>query len=43
MRLPTSKEIVSSPAFQNTVGTLGAWYLRLVWTTSTKLLDPPDI
>jgi len=43
VRLPTSKEIVSSPAFQNTVGTLGAWYLRLVWTTSTKLLDPPDI
>lgn len=43
MRLPSSRDIVSSPAFQNAVGTLGAWYLRLVWTTSSKLLDPPDI
>ena len=43
MRLPSSKEIASSPVFQNTVGTLGAWYLRLVWTTSSKVLDPPDI
>jgi lysophospholipid acyltransferase (LPLAT)-like uncharacterized protein len=43
VRLPSSRDIVSSPAFQNAVGTLGAWYLRLVWTTSSKLLDPPDI
>jgi lysophospholipid acyltransferase (LPLAT)-like uncharacterized protein len=43
VRLPSSKRIVSSPAFQTAVGTLGAWYLRLVWRTSSKLLDPPDI
>jgi lysophospholipid acyltransferase (LPLAT)-like uncharacterized protein len=43
VRLPSSKEIVSSPAFQNAVGTLGAWYLRFVWRTSSKLLEPPDI
>jgi lysophospholipid acyltransferase (LPLAT)-like uncharacterized protein len=41
--MPLGKTIVSSPAFQTAVGTLGAWYLRLVWTTSSKLLDPPDI
>ena len=41
--MPSAKQIVSSPAFQNAVGTLGAWYLRLVWRTSSKLLDPPDI
>jgi hypothetical protein len=41
--MPSAKQIVSSPAFQNAVGTLGAWYLRFVWRTSSKLLDPPDI
>jgi len=41
--MPSAKQIVSSPAFQNAVGTLGAWYLRFVWRSSTKLLDPPDI
>jgi lysophospholipid acyltransferase (LPLAT)-like uncharacterized protein len=41
--MPSAKQIVSSPAFQNAVGTMGAWYLRLVWRTSSKLLDPPDI
>jgi lysophospholipid acyltransferase (LPLAT)-like uncharacterized protein len=39
----SAKQIVSSPAFQNAVGTLGAWYLRFVWRSSSKLLDPPDI
>ena len=43
MRLPSSKDIVASPAFQTTVGTLGAWYLRFVWRTSSKTLEPPDI
>jgi len=43
VRLPTSKDLVSSPAFQVAVGTLGAWYLRLVWGTSSKVLEPPDI
>ena len=41
--MPSAKQIVSSPVFQNAVGTLGAWYLRFVWRTSSKLLDPPDI
>jgi lysophospholipid acyltransferase (LPLAT)-like uncharacterized protein len=43
VRLPLSREIASSPAFQRTVGTLGAWYLRLVWRTSTKVFEPADI
>ena len=41
--MPSAKQITSSPAFQNAVGTLGAWYLRFVWRTSSTLLDPPDI
>jgi lysophospholipid acyltransferase (LPLAT)-like uncharacterized protein len=43
VRLPSSKDIVASPAFQTTVGTLGAWYLRFVWRSSNKVLEPPDI
>ena len=43
MRLPSSREITSSPAVQRTIGTLGAWYLRLVWNTSTNVLEPADI
>ena len=43
MRLPSSREITSSPAVQQTVGTIGAWYLRFVWRTSTNVLEPPDI
>jgi lysophospholipid acyltransferase (LPLAT)-like uncharacterized protein len=43
VRLPTSKDIVAAPAFQNAVGTLGAWYLRLVWRSSSKVLEPSDI
>jgi hypothetical protein len=37
------KRIAASPAFQETVGTLGAWYLKLVWHTSRATLDPPTI
>jgi len=37
------KRIVSSSSFQETVGTLGAWYLRLVWQTSTVVLEPATI
>ncbi|MGN6572654.1 MAG: lysophospholipid acyltransferase family protein [Pseudolabrys sp.] len=43
MRLPSSREIASSRAVQQTVGTLGAWYLRFVWKTSTIVLEPGDI
>jgi hypothetical protein len=37
------KRIAASPAFQETVGTLGAWYLKLVWHTSRATLEPPTI
>jgi lysophospholipid acyltransferase (LPLAT)-like uncharacterized protein len=37
------KRIVASPAFQHTVGTAAAWYLKLAWRTSTKIYDPPDV
>ncbi|HEX3439351.1 MAG TPA: lysophospholipid acyltransferase family protein [Pseudolabrys sp.] len=37
------KRIAASPAFQETVGTLGAWYLKLVWHTSRVTLEPPTI
>ena len=43
MRLPSSREIASSRAVQQTVGTVGAWYLRFVWATSTQVLEPADI
>jgi lysophospholipid acyltransferase (LPLAT)-like uncharacterized protein len=43
VRLPSSREITSAPAVQRAVGTLGAWYLRLVWNTSTTVLEPADI
>ena len=32
-----------SPAFQETVGALGAWYLKLVWHTSRHILEPPTL
>lgn len=37
------KRIVASSAFQEAMGTLGAWYLRLVWHTSSVVFDPPTI
>ena len=43
MRLPSSRDIASSRAVQQTVGTLGAWYLRFVWATSTQVLEPANI
>jgi lysophospholipid acyltransferase (LPLAT)-like uncharacterized protein len=41
--MPFMKRIVASPAFQETVGAVGAWYLKLVWHTSRPTLDPPTI
>ncbi|HEX2538840.1 MAG TPA: lysophospholipid acyltransferase family protein [Pseudolabrys sp.] len=41
--MPSSREIASSRAVQQTVGTVGAWYLRFVWATSTQVLEPADI
>jgi lysophospholipid acyltransferase (LPLAT)-like uncharacterized protein len=38
-----AKTIVSSPAFIESVGTLGAWYLRFVWATNSKTFEPHDL
>jgi lysophospholipid acyltransferase (LPLAT)-like uncharacterized protein len=35
--------ITTSPALQEIVGTLGAWYLRAVWHSSRRTLEPTDI
>jgi lysophospholipid acyltransferase (LPLAT)-like uncharacterized protein len=37
------KRIVASPAFQRTVGTAAAWYLKLAWHSSKKIYEPADI
>jgi len=37
------KNLTTSPAFQETVGTLAAWYLRFVWMTNTVTLEPVNI
>jgi lysophospholipid acyltransferase (LPLAT)-like uncharacterized protein len=37
------KRITATPAFQETVGTLGAWYLKFVWRTSRVTLEPATI
>src|ERR1700757_2778462 len=41
--MPSMKRIAASPAVQETVGTLGACYLKLVWHTSRVTLEPPTI
>jgi len=41
--MPSLKRIVASPGFQNAMGAVGAWYLRLVWNTSRVTLEPADI
>lgn len=41
--MSSRKRIVSSPAFQNVMGTVGAWYLKLVWRTSRAILEPATI
>ncbi len=38
--MPVIKRIVRSSAFQEAVGALGAWYLRLAWHTSRLIVDP---
>jgi lysophospholipid acyltransferase (LPLAT)-like uncharacterized protein len=37
------KRLVASRAFQRTVGTMGAEYLRLVWSTTRFVFEPEDI
>jgi lysophospholipid acyltransferase (LPLAT)-like uncharacterized protein len=41
--MPLLKRIVTSTAFQKTVGTAGAWYLRLVWHTNSRVYEPVDV
>jgi lysophospholipid acyltransferase (LPLAT)-like uncharacterized protein len=41
--MPLFKRIVTSAAFQQAVGTAGAWYLRLVWYTNRKTYEPATI
>src|SRR5674476_372096 len=41
--MPSFKRIVRSSAFQGAVGAVGAWYLRLVWHTSSKTYEPATI
>jgi lysophospholipid acyltransferase (LPLAT)-like uncharacterized protein len=41
--MPSLKRIVASPGFQSAMGTVGAWYLRLVWHTSRVTLEPATI
>ncbi len=41
--MPSFKRIASSPAFQDAVATVGAWYLRLVWHSTRTTLEPADV
>ena len=41
--MPSLRRLTCSPAFAEAAGSIGAWYLRFIWRTSSKLLDPPDI
>jgi lysophospholipid acyltransferase (LPLAT)-like uncharacterized protein len=43
MQVPRFKRLVASSGFQNAMGALGAWYLRLVWQTSRVTIDPAGI
>lgn len=37
------KSLTNASPTQRAIGTIGAWYLRLVWKTSRFTLEPPDI
>ncbi len=41
--MPSLKRLTASPAFQETVGALAAWYLRLVWHSSRVTIEPATI
>lgn len=41
--MPSFKRIVGSSGFQTAVGTAAAWYLKLVWRTSSRTLEPEAI
>lgn len=38
-----TKRILTSPAFQSAVGSVAAWYLRLVWYSSRRTIEPATI
>lgn len=41
--MPSFKRIVGSSAFQTAVGTAAAWYLRLVWRSNARTIEPENI
>ncbi len=41
--MSVAKRILTSSAFQEAAGAIGAWYLRLVWFTSRVTLEPANI
>src|SRR6516225_10252289 len=43
MRRKLVRRVTQSRAFQNILGTGGAYYLRLVWATSQVITEPPNI
>ena len=43
MRRKLVRRLTQSRAFQNILGTGGAYYLRLVWATSQVITEPPNI
>jgi len=43
MPMASLKSLTASPAFQETVGALAAWYLQLVWRSSRVTVEPATI
>jgi lysophospholipid acyltransferase (LPLAT)-like uncharacterized protein len=41
--MPSFKRIVASPAFQDAVAAAGAYYLRLVWSSTRSIVEPENI
>jgi hypothetical protein len=41
--MPIMKRLFATSAFQSAIGSVAAWYLRLVWYTSRVVLEPADI
>jgi lysophospholipid acyltransferase (LPLAT)-like uncharacterized protein len=41
--MPLLKRIVASPAFLSAAGSVAAWYLRLVWYSSRRTIEPATI
>jgi hypothetical protein len=40
--MPLTKRILRSPAIQSVIGSAAAWYLRLVWYSSRRVVEPAD-